>query len=161
MTIVDDELAARRAAAGEEIGVIESDAAHDTEPDYAGMSDDEREQAVAELVATGQINEEQARLRVYGEPPKPTPPMQIPLPGLDADITSAFGGRAPDTSEIKLLGGKMPIEGSFPKGTVLDLHVRVKVTGVLGQDTVDAFGQEESTIRRHMARMISVRRIEV
>jgi hypothetical protein len=54
----------------------------------------------------------------------------------------------------------MPIEGSFAKGTVLDLHVRVKVTGVLGQDTVDAFGQEEATTRRHFARMISVKRIE-
>lgn len=92
--------------------------------------------------------------------PKPTPPMQIPLPGdFGKSITTEFGGRDPDTSEIRLLGGKMPIEGSFAKGTILDLHVRVKVTGILGQDTVDAFGQEESTIRRHMARMISVKRL--
>jgi hypothetical protein len=92
--------------------------------------------------------------------PKPTPPMQIPLPGDWRGIGTEFGGRNPDTSEIRLLGGKMPIEGSFAKGTVIDLHVRVKVTGVLGQDTVDAFGQEESTIRRHLARMLSVRKLE-
>jgi hypothetical protein len=129
MTIVDDELAARR-----ETGVVDSDLAHDTPADG---------EPGQELEPT----------------PKPTPPMQIPLPGEWDTIGSTFGGREPDTSEIRLLGGKMPIEGSFDKGTVIDLHVRVKVTGVLGQDTVDAFGQEESTIRRHMARMISVRRL--
>lgn len=90
--------------------------------------------------------------------PKPTPPMQIALPGDWDTIGGEFGGRDPDTSEIRLLGGKMPIEGSFAKGTTIDLLVRVKITGVLGQDTVDAYGQEESTIRRHMARMIAVRR---
>lgn len=114
-----------------EVGVVESDLAEDTPPE-----------AEAETV----------------EEPKPTPPMQIPLPGDWDAISGTFGGRDPDTSEIRLLGGKMPIEGSFAKGTTIDLLVRVKITGVLGQDTVDAFGQEESTIRRHMARMIAVRR---
>lgn len=133
MTTTEDELATRR-----ERGVQTDDAADDTEPE----APEEPEEPSAELVAE----------------PKPTPPMQIPLPGDWETIGDAFGGRAPDTSEIRLLGGKMPIEGSFEKGTVLDLYVRVKVTGVLGQDTVDAFGQEESTIRRHMARIIAVRR---
>lgn len=93
-----------------------------------------------------------------GEEPKPTPPMQIPLPG-DWDIArKEFGGRNADTSEIRLLGGKMPIEGAYPKGTELDLLVRVKVTGVLAQDTVDAWGEPQKTVRRHMARMIEVKR---
>lgn len=93
------------------------------------------------------------------EEPKPTPPMQIPLPGDWDLISTEFGGRLPDRSEIRLLGGKMPIEGSFQKGAEFDIVVRVKVTGVLGQDTVDAFGTEEGTVRRHFARMISVRRL--
>lgn len=133
MTTTSDELAERR-----ERGVTTDDAADDTPEEETP----DAPAAEADLPAA----------------PKPTPPMQIALPGDWDTIGEAFGGRAPDTSEIRLLGGKMPIEGSFPKGTVLDLLVRVKVTGVLGQDTVDAFGQEESTIRRHMARMIAVRR---
>lgn len=140
-------------------GVVESDLAEDTGPDYDSMSDDEREQAVAELVATGQVTEEQARARVYGEEQKPTPPMQIALPGDWDTISDAFGGAAPESSEIRLLGGKMPIEGSFAKGTEFDILVRVKVTGVLGQDVTDDFGTVTRTVRRHMARMISVRRI--
>jgi hypothetical protein len=140
-TAVADLDARRRAVEGEEgdaaerNGVVESDLAQDTPPEPEA---DAQEQAE----------------------PKPTPPMQIPLPGTWEGIGTEFGGRQPDTSEIRLLGGKMPIEGSFAKGTILDLHVRVKVTGVLGQDTVDAFGQEESTVRRHHARMISVKRLD-
>lgn len=94
------------------------------------------------------------------EAPKPKPPMQESLPGDFGVSSTEFGGRVPDSSEIRLLGGKMPIEGSFAKGTVLDLHVRVKVTGVLGQDTVDAWGTEQATTRRHMAHMLSVKRID-
>jgi len=92
------------------------------------------------------------------EEPKPTPPMQIPLPGDWKMIETQFGGDPPDRSEIRLLGGKMPIDGSFPKGFEFDIIARVKVTGVLGQDTVDAFGEVGGTVRRHMARLISVRR---
>lgn len=92
------------------------------------------------------------------EEPKPTPPMQVPLPGDWDTISTEFGGKAPESSEIRLLGGKLPIEGSFPKGTEFDVLVRVKVTGVLGQDVTDEWGAVTRTVRRHMARMISVRR---
>lgn len=90
-----------------------------------------------------------------------TPPMQVPLPGLLESMTTDAGGRQPDRSEIRLLGGKMPINGSFSKGAEFDVLVRVKVTGVLLQDTVDAFGVEEGTTRRHMARMLSVKRVNL
>lgn len=116
----------------EQTGVVESDLAHDTE------------------------NEEQL------EVPKPTPPMQIALPGDWDTMADGFGGASPDSSEIRLLGGKMPIEGpiegSFPKGAEFDIVVRVKVTGVLGQDFTDDWGTVQRTVRRHMARMISVKR---
>lgn len=90
--------------------------------------------------------------------PKPIPPMQVALPGMTAKISSSFGGAQPTASEIRLLGGKLPIDGSFEKGTELDLIVRVKVTGVLGQDATDDWGKVTTTTRRHMARMLSVRR---
>jgi hypothetical protein len=93
------------------------------------------------------------------EEPKPPKLLQEALPGLEAAISSAFGGSDPEVSEIRLLGGKMPIDGSFPKGTELDLIVRVRVTGVLGQDLEDAYGTKKHTVRRHFARMISVRRV--
>lgn len=143
------------------MGVVESDLAEDSEPDYANMSDDERTAAFESLVESGTPADE-ASVQVWGETgepvAKPTPPMQIPLPGDWDAISDAFGGSAPTSSEIRLLGGKLPIDGSFAKGSEMDLIIRVKVTGVLGQDTVDAFGQEQGTVRRHMARMISVRR---
>lgn len=116
-------------------------------------------------VATDEPETEEEEAPVGGDPedavePKPTPPMQIPLPGdFGSKITTEFGGRDPDTSEIRLLGGKMPIEGSFAKGTIIDLHVRVKVTGVLGQDTTDDFGETQHTTRRHLAHMLSVKRL--
>lgn len=112
----------------EPTGVVESDLAEDTE------------------------NEEQQEI------PKPTPPMQIALPGDWDTMADGFGGASPDSSEIRLLGGKMPIEGSFPKGAEFDIVVRVKVTGVLGQDFTDDWGNVQRTVRRHMARMISVKR---
>jgi len=92
------------------------------------------------------------------EEPKPPKLLQEALPGDWDSISSEFGGAEPDTSEIRLLGGKMPIEGAFAKGTEIDLLVRVRVTGVLGQDLEDAYGTRGHTVRRHMARMISVRR---
>lgn len=89
---------------------------------------------------------------------KPTPPMQIALPGDWDTLDGAFGGNPPDSSEIRLLGGRMPIQGSFAKGAEFDIVVRVKVTGVLGQDFTDDWGTVQRTVRRHMARMLSVRR---
>lgn len=146
MTVAADELAERRAAAAaggddETEGEVESTGSHSA--------------AAAKPPADGEVDQPEGEAE-----PKPTPPMQIPIPGTETDIGTEFGGRLPESSEIRLLGGKLPIQGSFAKGTVIDLHVRVKVTGVLGQDTVDAFGQEESTVRRHLARMISVKRVE-
>lgn len=92
------------------------------------------------------------------EEPKPTPPMQIPLPGTVENISSSFGGSKPTSSEMRLLGGKMPIEGQFSKGDTVILVVEAKVTSVEGLDVQDDWGNVQRTIRRHKARMISVRR---
>lgn len=141
MTVTEDELAQRRGAHAGTEGPPEGEGDEETPETIEGEAEEESE--TEEPVAEA----------------KPIPPMQIPLPGDWATISQEFGGRPPDTSEIRLLGGKMPIEGSFPKGTEMDLLVRVKVTGVLAQDRVDAFGVEEGTVRRHQARLISVKRV--
>lgn len=91
------------------------------------------------------------------EEPKPTPPMQIPMPGYDG-ISVEFGGAAPEFSEVRLLGGKMPIDGHFPKGAEIELVVKAKVTAVEGVDFTDDWGKVQRTVRRHKARLISVRR---
>lgn len=142
MTVTQDELEQRRGARAGTEGPAEGEDTPET-PEEPTEGD-------------GEGGEPEA---VVETPPAPTPPMQIPLPGDWATISGDFGGRAPDTSEIRLLGGKMPLEGSFAKGTEIDLLVRVKITGVLGQDRIDAFGVEEGTVRRHMARMISVKKV--
>lgn len=102
--------------------------------------------------------EEGAEEPVVEEAPPPPKLLQDALPGDWDSISDAFGGAAPEFSEIRLLGGKMPIEGSFAKGTEFDVLVRVRVTGVLGQDVTDDYGRTTKTIRRHMARMVDVRR---
>lgn len=88
----------------------------------------------------------------------PTPPLQVALPGDWTGISAEFGGKTPEVSEIRLLGGRMPIDGSFAKGTEFDVICRVKVSGVLGQDVIDEWGTVERTVRRHFAKLISVRR---
>jgi hypothetical protein len=87
MTVAPDELAERRAAAQvgdddpetteEPTGVVESDLAEDTP---------EETEPEAE--------------------PKPTPPMQIAIPGDWSGIGTEFGGRNPDSSEIRCSAGK-------------------------------------------------------
>ncbi len=91
--------------------------------------------------------------------PKPPKLLQEPLPGDWSTVSNTFGGDDPTDSEIRLLGGRMPIDGSFEKGTELQLLVTVRVTGVLGQDVLDDWGNTKRTIRRHMARMVDVRRV--
>lgn len=124
------------------------------------------EASVAQLhppVAGDELEEEELETPAAPDPEdvaeaKPTPPMQVPLPGDFTTISDAFGGATPEFSEIRLLGGKMPIDGSFAKGTEIELVVRAKVTGVLGQDATDDWGRTTKTTRRHFARMVSVRR---
>jgi hypothetical protein len=136
MTAVEDELAQKRREA-------------------AGPAEEERDD---EVEARGDESEPEAP-EPATEPEKPPKLLQESLPGDWDTIPSEFGGAAPDRSEIRLLGGKMPIEGAFDKGTEIDLLVRVRVTGVLGQDLEDAYGTRGGTVRRHMARMVSVRRV--
>jgi hypothetical protein len=149
MTVVDDELAQRRDARGG------GETPPDAEPGADPPAEDEPGEGQGEDEGDGDSG---------GEPeavaePKPPKLLQEPIPGVWDAISSDFGGAAPDRSEIRLLGGKMPIDGSFPKGTEIDLLVRVRITGTLGQDLEDAYGTRGGTVRRHFARMIRVQKV--
>jgi hypothetical protein len=133
-----------------------------TEEEFNRLPGEAQEDIAALADAAGQTVEEYASSRgktiedlakergENGDEPEELAPMQIPLPGTMDTISAS--------SEIRLLGGKMPLEGSFAQGEEFDVIVRVKVTGVLGQDTVDDWGRTTRTTRRHLARMLSVRR---
>lgn len=111
----------------------------------------------AETLGEGAV--ETAETAAPPEKPDPGPKLlQEALPGDWATISADFGGDAPTVAEIRLLGGSMPIEGSFAKGTEIDLLIRVRVSEVHGVDVLDGWGNAKRTIRRHRARLISVRR---
>ncbi len=89
---------------------------------------------------------------------KPVPPMQIPLPGTENLISDRAGGANPTSSEARLLGGSLPIEGQFAKGDVVTLIVEAKVGSIEVVDATDDWGNVTNTKRRHKMRMLSVKR---
>jgi hypothetical protein len=93
-----------------------------------------------------------------GEAEAPQKPMQIPLPGTLETISSTVGGPKPTSSEARLLGGSLPIEGQFPLDETVTLLVEVKVGAVEVVSTTDDWGNVKSVKRRHKMRMLSVRR---
>lgn len=113
---------------------------------------------VARADAEGVTIEEMARREAAGEVEKPTPPMQMPLPGTAENISLSAGGQKPTSSEARLLGGSMPLEGQFAKGDVVMLLVEAKVGAVEFIDATDEWGKVQRTSRRHKLRMLSVKR---
>ena len=85
-------------------------------------------------------------------------PMQIPLPGDFTGLDDVAGGAQPTTSEARLLGGSLPIEGQFAGEEIVTLVVEAKVSEVHVVYTTDDWGQTKAIKRRHRMRMISVRR---
>lgn len=88
----------------------------------------------------------------------PVKPMQIPLPGDFTGLDDVAGGAQPTTSEARLLGGSLPIEGQFAGEEIVTLVVEAKVSEVHVVYTTDDWGQTKAVKRRHRMRMISVRR---
>lgn len=115
-------------------GVVESDLAEDTgQEDPPAASEQEVEQ-------------------------KPPKPMQIPIPGTVEGISSDPGGSAPTSSEARLMGGSLPIEGEFEGEEYVELVVTAKVSEVDFIYTFDDWGATKNVKRRHKMRLISVRR---
>lgn len=89
---------------------------------------------------------------------KPTPPMQIPIPGTEQRITDVAGGSQPTSTEVRLLGGSLPVEGQFQGEETVTLLVEAKVGSVEVVYTTDDWGETKAVKRRHKLRMTSVRR---
>lgn len=147
---------------GEANGVVDSDHAEDTEPDYAAMTDDERT-AEFEALVEGGMDTAEASAKVWGETEgapaqKPQKPMQIPIPGTVEGISTDPGGSAPTISEARLMGGSLPIEGEFEGEEFVTLLITAKVNEVDFVYTTDDWGNTTVVKRRHKMRMISVRR---
>lgn len=95
------------------------------------------------------------------EKEEPTPPMQIPIPGTTDNVSLVVGGAKPTITEVRLLGGAIPVVGEFKKGDEITLVVTAKVGAVEFVDSTDEWGTVTKTIRRHKMRMTSCKRAAV
>jgi hypothetical protein len=90
-----------------------------------------------------------------GEPVGPPP-----ILGREVQLSLLAGGEEPDSSTFKLRGGSLPVEGEFEKGSIVILRVVASVDEVTFADKKDNDGYVVSTERRHVAKIMSVRRLE-
>lgn len=130
------------------------DAADDGAEDLADEAD-EAGQTIEEL-AEARASEVDEVEEAEPEPEKPTPPMQLALPGTKDTMNLTAGGQRPSASEIRFMGGKQPIEGSYEKGDVIECVVRVRIGEVAFVDSHDEYGNVKETKRVHKGRLISV-----
>ena len=86
---------------------------------------------------------------------KPEPTIE----GANGQLTMAVGGRKPDSSEFKIKGKAVAVEGQFEKGSMVRLEVMVSVNDLHFIDKKDHTGTVVHTTRRHIANVESVRRI--
>jgi hypothetical protein len=72
-------------------------------------------------------------------------------------LSFSVGGKRPTTSGLRLVGGKLDVEGSFTKGETVVLRVEAVVGEVAFIDQVDAkTDQVVGCERRHKARIRAV-----
>jgi hypothetical protein len=84
--------------------------------------------------------------------------MQEPLPGTGSQLSLLAGGDEPETAEVKLRGGSLPVEGQYEKGEVVNLMIKVRIAEVHFVDVIDKYGNVTSTVRRHVGKMQGVQR---
>lgn len=76
-------------------------------------------------------------------------------------LSFTVGGKRPSGSSIRIVGGKVALEGQFAKGERIGLYVEVEVGEVSFVDERDAkTGQVVGCDRRHKARIAHVRRAQ-
>jgi hypothetical protein len=121
-------------------------------------ADDETTRLANELPDDEKEPDDSKSIEALAEEPTPTPPMQIAIPGTFGNISLAAGGTPPTSSEVRLMGGRLPVEGQFHKGEIITLLVQAKVGEVAFIDTTDDWGNVQKTVRAHKARMLSVTR---
>jgi hypothetical protein len=109
----------------------------------------------------GKTIEQLARERAEGgDEPEELPPMQIPIPGVIEGISTTVGGPKPTSSEARLVGASLPIEGQFPNDALVVLVVEARVSDVSFPIVRDEWGNVTKVTRRHLLRPVSVRRFE-
>lgn len=94
--------------------------------------------------------------RAAAEADEPTG--QQPIPGTAVQLSLDAGGESPESASMKLRGGSVPIEGEFPKGSLVGLWIEVRIGEVTFADTIDKFGNVTGTERRHVGRITRVQR---
>ena len=71
------------------------------------------------------------------------------------------GGKRVTSSELKLVGGKLEVEGQFEKGELVVLRLEAIVGEVAFVDSTDSkTGQVVGCARRHKARIVNVSRAD-
>ena len=117
------------------------------------------EEVLRYATAEGVSIEELARQRAEtGDEPDELPPMQIPIPGVTSGISTSAGGPKPTSSEARLMGASLPLEGQFPNDEFVTLLVEARVSDVQFPIQRDEFGNVKKVTRRHLLRPVSVRR---
>jgi hypothetical protein len=86
---------------------------------------------------------------------------QLLIPGTSAGLTLKVGGKKPTTASVRLVGGKVDINGQFDKQDRIALYVEAVIVDVQFPDTIDSkTGQVTSCERKHIARITGVRNAE-
>jgi hypothetical protein len=138
-----------------------NDLPEDERDSLAALADAEG-MTVEELAESqGKTIEQLARERAEGgDEPEELPPMQIPIPGVVETISTTVGGPKPTSSEARLMGASLPIEGQFPNDELVVLVVEARVSDVSFPIVRDQWGNVTKVSRRHLLRPVSVRRFE-
>lgn len=132
-----------------------------TDSRLRAVDDDEQTIAAANAAADEERSPDDERtleeIAAEGEKPKPTPPTQLALEGTREKLTARAGGKMPTESEIRIMGGRRPINGEIEKGET----VTVLSTGTIREidfvDTDDDWGNVSKTTRVHKMRQLHVR----
>lgn len=93
------------------------------------------------------------------DPEEATPPMQIPIPGTIETISLNAGGPKPTSSEARLQGGSLHVEGQFANDELVTLIVEARVSDVTFPISRDKYGNAVKIVRRHLLKPVGIRRL--
>lgn len=90
--------------------------------------------------------------------------LELQLPGLEGGLKLSFsgiGGKKPEESELRLVGGAFKVVGQFEKGQDVFVEIRGRVTEVAFADVLDnKTAQATTSKRKHKARVLGAVVIE-
>lgn len=119
--------------------------------------------------------EEAGGVGIDGQMEPPTPPADLPDDGTEEDeepsdalfvlgdkeLGLKVGGRKPDSSVLKLKGGKIDLNGQFDRGDRFLTVTTLQVTADLDADTIETWsGDVKSTSKAQTATLCGITRLE-